>query len=59
MGRTDRCDIEFYNGLIKGIVSCHDLVQKSGTMDEAREKLDTLLAKVRRKISGMVEEALS
>ena len=55
----DRMDIEFYNGLIKGIVSCHEIIEKSGSREEAQEKINSLLDKIRKKISAMVDDALA
>ncbi len=55
----DRMDIEFYNGLIKGIVSCHEIMEKSSSKEEAQEKVSVLLKKMRKKISAMVDDALA
>ena len=59
MPRLNRFDIEFYNGLMKGIVSCHDILEKSTSKEEAQKKINNLLEKIRRKISEMVAEALN
>ena len=55
----NKFDIEFYNGLMKGIVSCHDIIEKSSSREEAQIKIGSLLDKIRNKISEMVEEALN
>ena len=55
----DRLDIEFYNGLIKGIVSCHEIIEESSSKGEAQEKVGILLKKMRKKISEMVDNALN
>ena len=57
--KLNKFDIEFYNGLIKGIVSCHDLIEKSSSREEAQKKIGMLLDKIKGKISEMVEEALN
>ena len=55
----NKFDIEFYNGLIKGIVSCHNIIEKSNSREEAQEKINSLLDKIRKKISEMVDDALA
>ena len=57
--KMNKFDIEFYNGLMKGIVSCHDIIEKSSSREEAQIKIGSLLDKIRNKISEMVEEALN
>ena len=52
----NKFEIEFYNGLIKGIVKCAGILKESGDLREANEKIDCLLKKVQRKIDAMVEE---
>ncbi len=54
----NRFDIEFYNGLMKGIVKCAGIVKKSGDLEEANEKINALLSKLQEKIDVMVEESL-
>jgi hypothetical protein len=56
--KMNKFDIEFYNGLMKGIVSCHDIVKKSSSREEALRSLNSLMEKIQDKISEMVEEAL-
>ena len=54
----NKFDIEFYNGLMKGIVNCHAIVKKSSSREEALSSLNSLMEKIQDKISEMVEEAL-
>ena len=54
----NRFDIEFYNGLMKGIVKCAGIVRKSADLKEANGKLEGLLKKIQEKIDVMVEESL-
>ena len=56
--RLTKFDIEFYNGLMKGIASCHSILKKSQTKDEALEKLNHLMSRIQDKVTQMVEEAL-
>ena len=42
----NKFDIEFYNGLMKGIVKCAGIVKKSADMKEANEQIDDLLKKI-------------
>ena len=55
----NKFEIEFYNGLIKGIVKCSGIVKKSPDLKEANEQIDDLLTRVQKKIDAMVEESLS
>ena len=54
----NRFDIEFYNGLMKGIVKCARIVRKSANLEEAKDKIAGLLKKIQEKIDVMVEESL-
>ena len=54
----EKSEIEFYNGLIKGIVKCYTILQESETIDEARERMAELAQKARDKSISMVDEAL-
>ena len=54
----NRFDIEFYNGLMKGIVKCAGIVRKSADLKEANGKIEGLLKKIQEKIDVMVEESL-
>ncbi len=54
----NKFEIEFYNGLIKGIVKCAGIVKKSHDLNEVNEKIDDLLSRIHRKIDDMVEESL-
>ena len=51
----NKFDIEFYNGLMKGIVKCAGIVKKSVDLKEANEQIDDLLKKIQKKIDVMVE----
>ena len=55
----NKFDIEFYNGLMKGIVKCAGIVRKSANLEEANGKIEGLLGKIQEKIDVMVEESLS
>ena len=57
--KMNKFDIEFYNGLRKGSVSCHDIIEKSSSREEAQKKIGSLLDKIKGKISEMVEDALA
>ena len=52
-------DIEFYNGLMKGIVKCAGIVKKSANLEEANSKIEGFLGKIQEKVDIMVEESLS
>lgn len=54
----EKADIEFYNGLIKGVVKGSDIVENSTTLEEAKEKMGELLGKARAKVILMVDSAL-
>ena len=54
----NRFDVEFYNGLMKGIVKCAGIVRKSTSLEEANGKIEGLLGKIQEKIDLMVEESL-
>ena len=54
----NKFDIEFYNGLMKGIVKCAGIVRKSANLEEANSKIEGLLGKIQEKIDVMVEESL-
>ena len=54
----NKFDIEFYNGLMKGIVKCAGIVKKSADLKEANEQIDDLLKRIQKKIDVMVEESL-
>ena len=54
----NKFDIEFYNGLMKGIVKCAGIVKKSADLKEANEQIDDLLRRIQKKIDVMVEESL-
>ena len=54
----NKFDIEFYNGLMKGIVKCAGIVRKSANLEEANDKIEGLLGKIQEKIDVMVEESL-
>jgi len=47
--KLNRFDIEFYNGLMKGILACHDMLERSQTKGEAQQKIGDLLEKIKRK----------
>ncbi|MCL5804866.1 MAG: hypothetical protein M0T81_04225 [Thermoplasmatales archaeon] len=54
----NRFDVEFYNGLMKGIVKCAGIVRKSVSLEDANSKIEKLLGKIQEKIDVMVEESL-
>ena len=54
----NKFDIEFYNGLMKGVVKCAGIVGKSTSLEEANGKIEGLLGKIQEKIDVMVEESL-
>ena len=54
----NKFDIEFYNGLMKGVVKCAGIVRKSANLEEANGKIEGLLGKIQEKIDVMVEESL-
>ena len=59
LNSMNKFDIEFYNGLMKGIVKCAGIVRKSANLGEANDKIEGLLKKIQEKIDVMVEESLS
>ena len=54
----NKFEIEFYNGLIKGIVKCAGIVKKAADMKDAKKQIDDLLSRIQRNIDAMVEESL-
>ena len=58
LNSMNRFDIEFYYGLMKGIVKCAGIVRKSANLEEAKDKIEGLLKKIQEKIDVMVEESL-
>lgn len=54
----EKTDIEFLNGLAKGILACHTVLQESSTLEEAREKITELRRKSARKMNKTVDLAL-
>ncbi len=58
LNSMNKFDIEFYNGLMKGIVKCAGIVRKSANLEEANGKIEGLLGKIQEKIDVMVEESL-
>ena len=51
-------DIEFYDGLMKGILKCAGIVRKSANLEEENDNIEGLLGKIQEKIDLMVEESL-
>ena len=51
----NKFEIEFNNGLVKGIVKCTGIVKKSQDLKDANETMSDLLNRVRRKIDAMVD----
>ena len=58
LNSMNKFDVEFYNGLMKGIVKCAGIVRKSTSLEEANGKIEGLLGKIQEKIDLMVEESL-
>ena len=58
LNSMNKFDIEFYNGLMKGIVKCAGIVRKSANLEEADGKIEGLLGRIQEKIDVMVEESL-
>lgn len=54
----DKNDIEFLNGLAKGILACHAILEESSTLEEAREKIADLRRRSARKMNKTVDLAL-
>ena len=55
----EKTDIEFYNGLAKGIIKCRSLLEKTQDIESAKKELEALLEKVRAKFAAMVDLALT
>ena len=58
LNSMNKFDVEFYNGLMKGIVKCAGIVRKSVSLEDANSKIEKLLGKIQEKIDVMVEESL-
>ena len=58
LNSMNKFDIEFYNGLMKGIVKCAGIVRKSANLEEANGKIEGLLGRIQEKIDVTVEESL-
>ncbi len=54
----EKTDIEFLNGLAKGILACHIILEESETLEEARQKVSDLRKKSTRKMNKTVKIAL-
>jgi hypothetical protein len=56
---VSKLDLEFKTGLTAGIVACHEILEGSTTKEEAQEKVEDLMSRIRGRISRMVEDILS
>jgi hypothetical protein len=56
---VSKLDLEFNTGLTAGIVACHEILEGSTTKEEAQEKVEDLMSRIRGRISRMVEDILS
>ena len=54
----EKTDIEFWNGLTKGIIKCNEIVENSESIEEAKAAMDSLIRKARGKIVRIVDRAL-